>query len=293
MQAQQENITLITGATGGLGKAIAEIFYKNDISVLLVSRSLEKLQELSDELRNKYPNKNKVYLYSLDFEKAKELDYQNFFQHTTINKIHPNILVNNAGIIGEFGESWKIPTSAYETAFQVNLYSAIEMCRLFLPKMIEKNYGKIINISGGGATSARENFSPYSLSKIALVRYMENLSKELLSLGVEIDVNSIAPGAMKTKMTEQILNTGDKKAGKKEIDSLNRQLKDGGIPPMKAAELCYFLGSKESDGITGRLFSVVWDDWKTLPQRWQQVKDTDIYTLRRITARDRGFDWDK
>ncbi|MCB1190701.1 MAG: SDR family oxidoreductase [Leptospiraceae bacterium] len=293
MQAKNEKTVLITGATGGLGKAISGVFYKNNYNLVLVSRDLERLDQVSENLKASNPDmETNIHLYPLNFELATENDYKMLFQFSMDNIIFPQAIINNAGIIGEFGESWKIPIEAYQNAFSVNLYSAINMCKLFLPKMIENNYGKIVSISGGGATGAREKFSPYSLSKVALVRYMENLSKELQSLRLNIDVNCIAPGAMKTQMTEHILIAGEEKAGKKEIDSLKKQLKEGGISPTKAADLCYFLASPESDGITGRLISAVWDDWKTLPQRRSDIQNTDIYTLKRITAKDRGFNWD-
>jgi hypothetical protein len=67
----------------------------------------------------------------------------------------------------------------------------------------------------------------------------------------------------------------------------------GGTPLERGAALAVFLGSSMSDGISGRLLSAVWDSWSELPARRDDLKDTDVYTLRRIVPADRGFDWDK
>ena len=70
-----------------------------------------------------------------------------------------------------------------------------------------------------------------------------------------------------------------------------KQKKDGGTPPEKAAELAVFLASSESDGLTGRLISAVWDNWHEIPKRLPEIIASDVFTMRRIIPKDRGFDW--
>jgi len=82
-------------------------------------------------------------------------------------------------------------------------------------------------------------------------------------------------------MLQQLLQAG-KDAGEKEVAAARKQLDTGGTPPEKAASLAVFLASEESDGLTGRLISAVWDDWQNIAGRIDQIMSSDIYTLRRI-----------
>jgi NAD(P)-dependent dehydrogenase (short-subunit alcohol dehydrogenase family) len=148
---------------------------------------------------------------------------------------------------------------------------------------------KILNLSGGGATAARANFAAYGSAKAALVRFSECLAAETRQIG--IDVHCIAPGAMYTAMTEAVLQAGPADAGEKEYcDAL--KLKQQGTGKMDAAvELCLFLASSASDGITGKLISAVWDPWDQLAEHRVELENSDVYTLRRIVPQDRGFNF--
>ncbi|MBA7616873.1 hypothetical protein ES703_24175 [subsurface metagenome] len=157
--------------------------------------------------------------------------------------------------------------------------------------MAESDYGKIINLSGGGAAGARPNFSSYAASKAALVRLTEVLAHETRDMG--IDVNCLAPGAMNTRMLAVVLRAGPENAGAEEYRKAVRQSETGGAQPENAARLAVFLASSESDGISGRLVSAVWDNWQDLSKYREELKGSDIYTLRRIVPQDRGLDWDR
>ena len=86
------------------------------------------------------------------------------------------------------------------------------MCRAVLPLLREQGYGKIINLSGGGATAPLPRISAYAASKAAVVRMTETLAEELNGRGV--DVNAIAPGALNTRMLDEVLEAGPEKVGK-------------------------------------------------------------------------------
>jgi NAD(P)-dependent dehydrogenase (short-subunit alcohol dehydrogenase family) len=284
---------LITGATGSLGEAIALAFARERFSLALTARAPQRLGEVKEQVLG--AGACRVAVFPLD---AAELDPQSAaqFHQRVINEIGaPDVLVNNAGTTGAVGPTWELGPHDYEEALRTNLFLAIEMCHLFVPAMIKKGFGKIINISGGGATGPREHFAPYALTKTALVRYTETLAAELRGLDpkVAIDANCIAPGAMKTRMTEEILRRDPAQVGEKERAALSRQLQDGGVSPEVAANLCVFLASEAADGISGRLISAVWDDWQALPQRKDALAQSDIYTLRRVIPRDRGLAWGK
>jgi 3-oxoacyl-[acyl-carrier protein] reductase len=122
-----------------------------------------------------------------------------------------------------------------------------------------------------------------------VVRFTETLAEE--TRGDGIDVNAIAPGALNTRLLDQVLAAGSKLAGVAFYQQSIKQRDEGGAPVEKGARLCAFLLSTESDGITGKLISAVWDPWDHLPEHREQLNTSDIYTLRRIVPKDRGFGW--
>jgi NAD(P)-dependent dehydrogenase (short-subunit alcohol dehydrogenase family) len=163
------------------------------------------------------------------------------------------------------------------------------MCRAVLPHFKRHGYGKIVQLSGGGATNPLPRISAYAASKAAVVRFVETLAEEVRGEG--IDVNAIAPGALNTRLLDEILQAGPEKVGVEFFDRSMRQKTQGGAPLEQGARLAVFLGAAASDGITGKLISAVWDPWEQLAQHRRDLEATDIYTLRRIVPRDRGRDW--
>ena len=121
------------------------------------------------------------------------------------------------------------------------------------------------------------------------MRFGETLAEEVRGSG--IDVNAVAPGAMNTRLIDDILAAGPARVGRSEYEEALRQQREGGTPLERGASLCVFLGSAASDGITGRLISAVWDPWETLPERRGDLEGSDLYTLRRIVPSDRGKEW--
>jgi NAD(P)-dependent dehydrogenase (short-subunit alcohol dehydrogenase family) len=117
----------------------------------------------------------------------------------------------------------------------------------------------------------------------------ENLAEELR--GTRIDVNAVAPGALNTRLLAETLAAGPEKVGEMEFGRAVQQQKTGGASVEEAAELCVYLSSRRSDGISGRLISAPWDPWQELHNRLEELNNTDIYTLRRIVPEDRGRCW--
>jgi len=115
------------------------------------------------------------------------------------------------------------------------------------------------------------------------------LAEELKPYNVR--VNCIAPGAMGTAMLEEVVTKGEAAAGKKEYEDAFRVLREGGVPMQRVAELCNFLASDASNCITGKLISALWDNWEHWPEHIDELRTSDVYTLRRIVGRDRGLSW--
>ena len=276
---------LITGASRGLGARIARAFWEEGASLILVARSEAALRDVAAGLADRPGQRVELLTADLSDPTAPE---------RIVSKARESfdaldVLVNNAAIQGPIGPSWENDWGQWQTTVQIDLMAPVAMCRLIVPWMAERRRGKIINLSGGGATGPRPNFSAYAASKAALVRFTEILAAETCDLG--IGVNCIAPGAMPTAMLESILASGPCLAGQREYESAVNAGRSGTSTLDRAADLCVFLASRESDGITGKLISAVWDPWERLADHLEDLQSTDVYTLRRIVPEDRDLDW--
>ena len=121
-----------------------------------------------------------------------------------------------------------------------------------------------------------------------MVRFAETLAIELAERSV--DVNAIAPGALNTRMLDELLEAGPARVGEAFYQKALEQKRSGGTPLARGAELAVWLASTASNGITGKLLSAAWDQWRQLPEHRDELV-SDIYTLRRIVPADRGLDW--
>ncbi|OGT45978.1 MAG: hypothetical protein A3E83_02670 [Gammaproteobacteria bacterium RIFCSPHIGHO2_12_FULL_41_20] len=282
----QDKTALITGASRGLGLYIAKRFWELGSSLILVARNKHKLELCYEELSASTKSQQSIQLISSNLGENHAISQ--LTQQISHKKI--DILVNNAAIQGPIGNSWENNWSEWEQTLQVDLFAPIALCRAVIPGMIQRQYGKIINLSGGGATNARPKFSAYAVSKAGLVRFSETLAEEVNPFN--ISVNCIAPGAMNTDMLREIVAAGKDKVGEREYTQVTKKIADENSGMQQATELCAFLASPQSDGITGKLIHAVWDPWKNLAEYVEELKASDIYTLRRIVPQDRGKNWD-
>jgi 3-oxoacyl-[acyl-carrier protein] reductase len=191
-----------------------------------------------------------------------------------------DILVANAGVYGPKGPLEALDWQAWSDAIDINLKGTVLQCRAVIPLLKKQKKGKIIIISGGGATKPMPNFSAYAASKAGIVRFSETLARELQSFN--IDVMAISPGALNTDFLNEVLNAGPESVGHKFYQMSIEQAKTGGSSPELAADLSVYLASDAADGITGKLISAVWDPWNNLHEYYPEIAMTDIYTLRRI-----------
>jgi NAD(P)-dependent dehydrogenase (short-subunit alcohol dehydrogenase family) len=280
-------VALVTGASRGLGLEIARHMAQAGAHLALLARDQQALEHAYAEIQAAGTDPaQQVRSYVVDLADNPQIDQ--IISRCVADFGHIDILINNAGIQGPIGPLDTVDWDAWQNVFQTNFFAAARLCQLLIPSMRSHGRGKIINISGGGATGPRPDFSAYASAKAALVRLSETLAQELNDS--RIDVNCVAPGAMNTRMLAELLAAGPSGA-RREYARAQAQAQSGGTSPSKAAELVVFLASAASDGITGRLISALWDDWASLPDRREQLAKSDIYTLRRIVPEDRGEKW--
>jgi NAD(P)-dependent dehydrogenase (short-subunit alcohol dehydrogenase family) len=304
--------TLITGGSQGLGKTIAEHFLREGANVALCARTEKDLLTTRDELAKKFPAQRVVAMTS-DVSNESDVGALVAFALSELGSIQA--LVLNAGIYGPMGPTESVSIEEWRRAMDINLYGVLLPCRALIPHFKEQfgssghdgnqkknksepphvgSYeelgarGKIIILSGGGATNPLPNISAYAASKAAVVRLMETLAEELKPH--QIDVNAIAPGALATRLVDEVLAAGPERVGAAFYEK-NKQWKEKGATPLElGAALAVYLASSQSDGITGKLISAQWDPWEKLHD-FKADLNSDIYALRRIVPKDRGKTW--
>lgn len=278
---------LVTGGSIGIGNAVARACVEAGADIAICARNRGELERAQAELQAEAGPDRRVLARPMDVSRPNEVS--ELIDWLEKEAFILTGLVNAAGILGPTGTLDEIDVNEWVSAIQVNLIGTMLVCRAVLPVFRGRRYGKIVNFSGGGATSPRPRFSAYAASKAAVVRLTENLAKEEESS--RIFINAVAPGAVNTRMLEQVLDAGAEQVGQPAYENAAKQKRSGGASPERAAGLCVALVSQATDGITGRLISAVWDPWESLAGYKDELNASDIYTLRRITPEDRGRNW--
>jgi len=278
---------IITGGSQGLGLAIAHAYVAAGANILLCARDGEALNTARDDLISRADAEQIIEAEAADVSRSEDVQRLMATALRIFSRIH--VLVNNAGVYGPKGMIEDVDWTAWVKAIEVNLFGSVLMCRAVLPHFKAHHYGKIVQLSGGGATNPLPRISAYAASKAAIVRFAETLAEEVRE--DNIDVNAIAPGPLNTRLLDEVLAEGPNSVGPVFYERALKQKMDGGAPLERGADLSVFLASAASDGLTGKLLSAMWDPWETLPEHLEELQRADIYTLRRIVPKDRGLTW--
>jgi NAD(P)-dependent dehydrogenase (short-subunit alcohol dehydrogenase family) len=278
---------LVTGGSHGFGEAICEHYLREGANVIFCGRDEKALITTRQRLQKLASSGQKIDARQCDVSAGGEVEDLVTFVFSTLGSL--DILVCNAGIYGPMGATESVDMDEWRRAIEINLFGVLLPCRAFIPHFKKQRRGKIVAISGGGATNPLPNISAYAASKAAVVRLMETLAVELKPFS--IDVNAIAPGALATRLVDEVLAAGPDKVGA-EFFEKNRQWKEKGATPLHlGAGLAVYLAGPESNGITGKLISAQWDPWPELDRYRDELAKSDIYCLRRIVPEDRGKKW--
>jgi len=278
---------LITGASMGLGLAIARAYVKAGASVLLCARNRERLERAREEVATFAGSEQIVAAQVADVSRPSDVERLVTSALDLFPQLH--ILVNNAGVYGPKGLIEEVEWEAWVKAIEINLFGSILLCRAVLPHFKKNRYGKIVQLSGGGATSPLPRITAYAASKAAIVRMVETVAQEVRDDNIYL--NAIAPGALNTRLLDEVIAAGSEKIGTTFYQRMLDIKAEGGVPLEKGANLAVYLGSSASDGITGKLISAKWDPWETLAEHRDELWESDIYTLRRIIPKERGLGW--
>jgi len=266
----ESKVALITGGSQGIGRAMAAEFGKAGYSLAICSRTDDDVKKAETELRSAG---FECFGFALDVSDAQVVRERVAWVATSLGRI--DVLVNCAGVYGPIGPLEENDEMQWEDAIKTNLCGTVYCTRAVIPIMKKQKEGSIINMAGAGVGGAdiKPNFSSYVTSKFAVCGFTEAISCELEGTGVRI--NAISPGAVNTRLLDQVLKSGEK-AGKFYQESL-KQKESGGTDPGIAAELAVFLSGKEASHINGKTISAVWDTREKLASPGRS-----LYTLRRI-----------
>ncbi len=187
---------LITGASVGIGYELSKIFAKNNYNVVLISRNKEKLEELRNELLNM----NNIFVKIITKDLSIPETPIEIFHELEKEKIDVDVLVNNAGfgLLGPFAE---LNLSEQLKMIQLNINSLVHLTGLFLPKMISKSSGKILNVASTAAFQPGPNMAVYYASKAFVLSFSMALHKELKNKGIV--VTALCPGPTKTEFQKR------------------------------------------------------------------------------------------
>ena len=265
-------IVVVTGGGTGIGKEIARAFARGGDQVVLCGRNPEPLREAAAEIASDPEVETGVCDVSDDAA------VQRFVGEVTARHGTIDVLVNNAGIYGPIGTAVENSPAQWKKTMEINLFGVFLMTHHVAAVMQSKGSGCIINLSGGGATSPKPLYSAYAAAKSGVVRFTEITAIELAPHGIR--VNAIAPGFIVTRLHDETLAAGTRAGA--DLEAVKKKLAKGGDDPQKTAELALFLASPAAEGIDGKLFSAVWDDWKSADNQDALRSSSELYTLRRI-----------
>jgi 3-oxoacyl-[acyl-carrier protein] reductase len=194
----QEKVVLVTGASKGLGKAIAEAFAAEGSRVALTARNQRELEQIVQEIQQR---DGQAIALAADLTNANAVNHLVTETIAHFGTVH--VLVNNAGSIGRFAAFEELSDDDWANLFNVNLFSAVRITRAVLPAMRKQHWGRIINMASESGIQPDPEMPHYNTSKAAMINLTKSLSKAYAKDGIL--VNTISPAFIKTPLVEHML----------------------------------------------------------------------------------------
>ena len=239
---EENKVAIVTGATRGIGKKIAERFARENYNLVLnyVSENTDT-NAIIDEFKEYGVQ---VLVYRADVSKFDECE--NLVKATIEKYGRIDVLVNNAGITKD-GLIAMMKEDAFDKVIDINLKGTFNMTRNVVPYMMKKRSGNIINVSSVVGVAGNAGQSNYSASKAGIIGFTKSLAKELAARNIR--VNAVAPGFIDTDMTNVLTD--------KVKENIYTQIPLKRMGEAKeVASAVYFLASEESSYITGQVINI-------------------------------------
>jgi NAD(P)-dependent dehydrogenase (short-subunit alcohol dehydrogenase family) len=247
-----QKTAFITGASRGIGRAIALEFARSGANVVLTARSEHDLETLATEIR---ALGRRALTIPCDLNEPSSLDAAVAQAQSELGPI--DVLVNNAGITQGVKFTAMTP-ELWRRIMTVNVESAVRLMQLTLDPMAARGWGRIINIASIAAKSGLRYSAAYNASKHALLGVTRSVALDYAQKGVT--VNAICPGWVLTEMAEETVQNIQQKTGRSREDAIHSLVKDVPmarmIEPLEVAALATFLASDHARGITGQGYNI-------------------------------------
>ena len=235
-------VAIITGSGTGIGFAIALKLGKEGARIMIVDHDKKLAQDASTKL-NSFGSESLLQVGDVgDYSTAKEAG------ETAVNEWGQiDILVNNAGIAGGVGSIWELPVEEMDKVYRTNLRGVYLFCNQIIPYMLNRNYGRIVNVASIAGKEGNPRMVPYSASKAAVIGLTKSVGKELATTG--ITVNCITPAVIRTRMVENLTP--------KQVEYMVERIPMGRTgDPEEIASLVTWLSSEECSFSTGAVFDI-------------------------------------
>lgn len=225
VRSLEDQVVLITGASSGIGKALAIVFHKAGAKVILAARRRDALEEVKEELTSMFPSKSEPQILTLDLHDLNQIPAK--AQEALEIYGHIDILINNGGISSR-GEITETDLEVDLRVMVTNYFGPVALTKAILPSMIERNSGHIVAISSIQGKIAIPFRSSYSASKHATQAFFDTLKAELQNTGVNVCL--VSPGYVNTNLSLNAVKGDGSQYG------LMDQNTASGMDPNEAAE---------------------------------------------------------
>lgn len=243
-------VAVVTGGSRGIGLIIAASLAQAGAQITICARNIAKLEQVYAQLST-IPG---VQVLALDCD-MRQLEQVESLAEQTVNRFGQiDIWINNAGILGPYARVADAPAKEWVNVIQTNLIGTLHGTQVALTHMLPRNAGKIINMIGAGAREDKRlptYMSAYATSKAAILRFTQITAEEYKD--TDLSILAMMPGFVRTDMMQVTPLTPDAEESLKQFDDA---LERFGTDIMEAGELAVQLASRQTDGITGRVYEV-------------------------------------
>lgn len=269
----KDKVTVVTGASVGVGRELVREFARQGAKVVCAARREEKLKETVSLIKQE--GGEAIYI-TTDVTEREQVD--KLYETTIMTYGQADLLFNNAGSLNAVGATWELDIDLWWHDVKVNLLGTYLCCRAFLPHMIERDSGVIINMDGGGGTpGANIGGSAYGCSKAAILRFTESLAGELERIKSSVMAVCMNPGFVKSEMTEGAVD--DEYKAKWLSHVVDLLASDEGVPADQCAKTTMKLLKILSPELNGRDFRQD-TDYDQVAENLQKIKEEDLLVLK-------------
>jgi NAD(P)-dependent dehydrogenase (short-subunit alcohol dehydrogenase family) len=202
VQHLDQRVAVVTGASTGIGRAIARSFVEQGMRVVLASQNPDRLDDAVAELAA-----GGAPVLGVPTDVSDEAQVERLADATIAEFGQVDVVVNNAGVFAP-GYAWELSREDWEWVVGVNLWGPIHAMRVFVPLLLEREEGHVVNVSSAGGLMPARVHAPYCTTKHGVIGLSKALRADLELKGANVGVTVVCPGAVVTAITSQISNTG-------------------------------------------------------------------------------------